>query len=40
MKTSVNIIGASHAAVKAGVSLRQGGYDGKITVMNRADKLF
>ena len=33
MKTSVVIIGASHAAAQASVSLRQGGYDGKITVI-------
>ena len=33
MKTSVVIIGASHAAAQASVSLRQGGYDGIITVV-------
>ena len=33
MKTSVVIIGASHAAAQASVSLRQGGYEGKITVI-------
>ena len=33
MKTSVIIIGASHAAAQASVSLRQGGYEGKITVI-------
>ena len=33
MKTSVIIIGASHAAAQASVSLRQGGYEGIITVI-------
>ena len=33
MKRAVVIIGASHAAAQASVSLRQGGYDGKITVI-------
>ena len=33
MKTSVVIIGASHAAAQASVSLRQGGYDGPISVI-------
>ena len=33
MKRAVVIIGASHAAAQASVSLRQGGYEGKITVI-------
>lgn len=33
MKKSVLIIGASHAAAQTSVSLRQGGYDGAITVI-------
>ena len=33
MKKSVIIIGASHAAAQTSVSLRQGGYEGVITVI-------
>ena len=33
MKRAVVIIGASHAAAQTSVSLRQGGYEGKITVI-------
>ncbi|MEP6343842.1 MAG: FAD-dependent oxidoreductase [Maricaulaceae bacterium] len=33
MKRSIVIIGASHAAAQASVSLRQGGFDGAITVI-------
>ena len=33
MKSSVVIIGASHAAAQVSVSLRQGGYEGIITVI-------
>lgn len=39
MSKSVIIIGASHAAAQTGVSLRQGGWDGEITIIGEEDTL-